>query len=154
MASLKTLDTALSDTYAFLETVRQGLPFDDEPTTQDAYHAARAVLQTLRERLPVDLCAALSSQLPVVVRGMYFEGFRPADQPADYRDLASWSAKVYDRILLQNADFSAQDATKAVFTALNDKVDRGVAGKIFNALPHDVRDLWIMLDEEVAHQKH
>jgi uncharacterized protein (DUF2267 family) len=154
MAHLDALDAALTDTYTFLESVRQGLPAQSEPTTRDAYHAARAVLQTLRERLTVDLAAALGAQLPVVVRGLYYEGFRPADQPADYRDLAGWSAHVYDRILLPNADFSAQDATKAVFDALTDQVDRGVAEKVFNALPHDVRDLWRALDEDVAHQEH
>jgi uncharacterized protein (DUF2267 family) len=56
--------------------------------TQDprqAYHALAASLQTLRDRLPVDEAAQLGPQLPLLVRGLFFEGWHPASTPVHIR---------------------------------------------------------------------
>jgi uncharacterized protein (DUF2267 family) len=46
-----------------------------------AYQALRAVLQTIRDGLPVMEPVHLGSQLPMLVRGMYYEGWTPLDKP-------------------------------------------------------------------------
>jgi uncharacterized protein (DUF2267 family) len=50
-----------------------------------AYSALRAVLHALRDRLPINQAAALGAQLPVLVRGVYYDGWRPSDVPLRVR---------------------------------------------------------------------
>jgi uncharacterized protein (DUF2267 family) len=47
----------------------------------EAYAALRAVLHTLRDRLTVDEAAQLGAQLPLVIRGIYYENWDPSDTP-------------------------------------------------------------------------
>jgi uncharacterized protein (DUF2267 family) len=42
--------------------------------THDAYRALRAFLHPLRDHLPVHEAAQLSAQLPIFVRGVFYEG--------------------------------------------------------------------------------
>ena len=57
------------------------------PGTRPAYHALRAVLHALRDRLPAPEAADLAAQLTTIVRGVFYEGFQPGrvatglDQP-------------------------------------------------------------------------
>jgi uncharacterized protein (DUF2267 family) len=41
----------------------------------------RVVLQTLRDRLPLNLVVYFSAQLPMLVRGLYYEGWEPSNVP-------------------------------------------------------------------------
>src|SRR4051812_20522075 len=50
-----------------------------------AMHALRAGLQALRDRLSVDEAAQLAAQLPLIVRGMFFEGWVPSGKPLRIR---------------------------------------------------------------------
>ena len=52
---------------------------------QRAYSVLRAVLHALRDRLTVEQAVTLGAQLPVLVRGFYYDGWRPADGPAQWR---------------------------------------------------------------------
>lgn len=52
---------------------------------QGAYLALRATLHALRDRLPVDEVAQLGAQLPMLVRGFYYEGWDPTPKPVRAR---------------------------------------------------------------------
>lgn len=45
------------------------------------YHLLRAVLQTVREQLSIDEAAHLAAQLPMVLRGVFYEGWDPKSLP-------------------------------------------------------------------------
>jgi uncharacterized protein (DUF2267 family) len=47
-----------------------------------AYHAMRAVLHALRDRLPVAEAANFGAQLPLLLRGVYYDGWRPDSHAA------------------------------------------------------------------------
>src|SRR5205823_5135408 len=47
----------------------------------DAYKALRAVLLTLRDRLPAEEAVHFGAQLPMLLRGLYYEGWKPLETP-------------------------------------------------------------------------
>src|SRR3977135_937997 len=48
---------------------------------QQSYDALRAVLHALRDRLTVDEAADLGAQLPMLIRGISYEGWDPSRAP-------------------------------------------------------------------------
>jgi uncharacterized protein (DUF2267 family) len=63
---LTPFDSTLQTTNVWLNDVQEQLGWGDDH--RRAYHALRAVLHALRDRLPVDHAAALAAQLPMLVR--------------------------------------------------------------------------------------
>jgi uncharacterized protein (DUF2267 family) len=48
---------------------------------QQSYLALRGVLHALRDRLTVEEASDLAAQLPMLIRGLYYEGWDPAKVP-------------------------------------------------------------------------
>jgi hypothetical protein len=56
-----------------------------------AYSALRAVLHAVRDRITVDEAAHLGAQLPLLIRGIYCEGWHPAATPRKERHCQQFS---------------------------------------------------------------
>lgn len=134
---LPAFDTTLHTTNSWLKEVMEEMWWDDR---EKAYHALREVLQALRDRLPVSTVAALGAQLPLLLRGSFYEGWHPADKPL----------KVHQEQFLANLADALRDhypadskvVAKAVFKVLGRHVSAGEIENVKRALPHDLRSLW------------
>jgi uncharacterized protein (DUF2267 family) len=107
---------------------------------QEAYHAVRAVLHTLRDRLPVTESAQLSAQLPMLMRGVFYEGWRPAITPERYHDAATF----LDRVAANGAlagHTEASMATTATMAMLRAHVSAGELADVLADLPEPIRGL-------------
>lgn len=135
---LKAFDSTLQLTNTWLSELMEGL---DWPHRERAYHALRAVLHALRDRLPVDEVAALGAQLPLLVRGCYYEGWRPAGKPlkGGRRDelLAEIGAAFRD-----DREVEPEAVAQAVFRLLARHVTPGEIEGIKHHLPAELRALW------------
>src|SRR5438874_9441825 len=76
---LDVFDKTLHTTNAWLEELMAIFG----PDRQVAWKVLSVVLHKLRDRLPVTLAAHLGAQLPLLVRGVYYDQFEPAKQPSD-----------------------------------------------------------------------
>ena len=59
-----------------------------------SYRLLRTVLQTLRDWLPTNELADFAAQLPSLLRGVYYEHWRPATTPVKHRSKADFLARV------------------------------------------------------------
>lgn len=117
----------------WLNEVREALSCEH----QQAWHALRAGLHVLRDRMTVEETADLSAQLPVLIRGLYYEGWRPSDAPTRERREEDYLAAVGRAMAGPTVD--AEAATRAVFGVLKRHVGEG-----------QMRHVRVMLPEEVA----
>jgi uncharacterized protein (DUF2267 family) len=111
------------------------------PDRQIAWHVLGAVLRTLRDRLTIGLAAHLGAQLPLIVHGLYYDEFQPAQLPATQRSADEFLGQV-SRGLTGIRPVNVVDATKAVFGVLNHYVDPNEIAKVRDALPEEIRRLW------------
>jgi uncharacterized protein (DUF2267 family) len=111
------------------------------PDRHRCYQALRAVLFTLRDRLTPDEAAHLASQLPMLVRGIYYEGYRPAGKPDRIRSRDQFLQRIGEH-LEQTRPLGADEAARAVFKILDHYLDPGEIADVKQSLPQDIRMLF------------
>jgi uncharacterized protein (DUF2267 family) len=139
MTGLPAFDSTLQTTNVWLKELSEEMNWgDDRPRS---YHALRAVLHALRDRLPIDEVVTLGAQLPMLVRGIYYEGWHPADKPLKARTTAAFLGHVGE-CMGPTPGEDPEDVTRAVFGLLSRHVTAGEVKGIVGALSHELRELW------------
>jgi uncharacterized protein (DUF2267 family) len=133
---LEVFDKSLQTTHIWLDEIMQAVG----PDRQCAYHTLRSVLHALRDRLTVDQAAHLSAQLPMVVRGIYYEGYHPARMPETWRTEEEFLARVGEE-MRGARPVNTREAVRSVFGVLGRHLSPGQADKLFQALPDQIRRL-------------
>jgi len=137
---LSVFDETVQKTNTWLKHIAIALGTD----RRHAYRALRAVLYCLRDRLPVNEAAQLADQLPILVRGIYYEGWRPAGKPLKIRSRDEFLDGVAAGLLGSGID--ADGAVRVVLEVLQDHVAAGEIEHVIQVLPKDIRALWPAAD--------
>ena len=136
VTGLYVFDRTVQKTNIWLRDVMDALDSDDRHA---AYLALRATLHMLRDRLTVEEAAHLGAQLPMLVRGFYYEGWNPTGKPIRERSYEGFLAGV--AIELPN-DLDPEDAVRAVFTVLAARMSDGEIDDVTHVLPTALNVLW------------
>lgn len=134
---LEVFDRTLHSTHIWLDEIMQEIG----PDRTLAWKVLSTVLQTLRDRLPLELAAHLGAQLPLLVRGAYYAGFDPTKMPTDWHTAEEFQQHVAAR-LKDARSVGASDAIDAVFRVLDRHLSAGQVDKVYRALPKSIRGLW------------
>ncbi|MHB0777454.1 DUF2267 domain-containing protein [Halomonas sp. WWR20] len=137
-SGLAVFDKTLHTTHIWLDDIMADLG----PDRQVAWHALGAVLRTLRDRMPLPLAAHLGAQLPLLVRGSYYDRWQPQVQPDTMRSREEFLQHVEEELDKTRGDIDVTDAVRSVFHVLSQHVDPGQVEKIKEALPAEIRALW------------
>jgi uncharacterized protein (DUF2267 family) len=121
---LDVFDKTLQTTNTWLGEIMDDLG----PDRQVAWHALDAVLRALRDRIPLDLAAHPGAELPLLVRGVYCDQWRPAEQPEQYRSLEEFRRRVADN-LGAFRPVNSHDAARSVFGFSKGTSQRGRSTK-------------------------
>ncbi len=135
---LDVFDRTLQTTHIWLNELGEIIG----PDRHVCWHVLSAVLRTLRDRMQIDLAAHLGSQLPLLIRGAYYDQWAPARQPDRWRSLDDFLSAVNEKIS-DTRPVNVRDAAQAVFHILSRHVDRGQIEKVIHAMPEPVRNLWL-----------
>jgi uncharacterized protein (DUF2267 family) len=135
--SLRVFEHTIEITHTWLNDLQERLAWRDR---QRIYRALRAVLHALRDRLSVDDASHLAAQLPMLVRGFYYEGYHPAGKPLADRKKAEFLAHV--KAEFADEGFETETVVRAVFNVLTKHITPGEVEKVKQSLPDEIRSLW------------
>lgn len=134
---VQAFDHTISTAIPWINDISQSLGWDDRDR---AYRALRAVLHALRDRLGIHEVTHLGAQLPLILRGMYYDGWH-ADKTPHKMHLDEFLAQI-DRDLFRDEIDEPEQICREVFAALRKHVSAGEIEKLKSVLPKDLRDLW------------
>ncbi len=135
---LDVFDHTIQITNIWLKELMEKLGTEDR---HRAYLALRSVLHALRDRLTVDEAAHLGAQLPMLVRGIYFEGYHPAGKPLKERRKEQFLGHVRDQFR-KDPEVDPEAIARAVFGLLEEKITAGEIADVRNSMPKELRELW------------
>lgn len=136
---LEIFDTTLQKTHLWLNDVMQELGWENE--RPKAYLALRTVLHALRDRLTVQEAVDLGAQLPMLVRGFYYEGWTPQHTPRKERHKEEFLAHI-QHAFRNDEQLAPEQIARGVFRVLARRITAGEIADIKHVLPAELRDLW------------
>jgi uncharacterized protein (DUF2267 family) len=104
------------------------------------YSADQRSLHALRDHLSVDETAQLSAQLPIFVRGVFYEGWDPSRTPEHARDIDSFLTRIAAEAGLAG-ETEASFAATAASRVLRRHISAGEGDSILRPLPQHLREL-------------
>ena len=138
-AVLEVFDASLQKTQVWLNDLMVELGWENRP--QKACLALRTALHALRDRLTVEEAVHLGAQLPILIRGVYYEGWKLTGKPVKERH----KSEFLDHIAAVFRDDDTVDPEKvmrSVFKVLARHISKGEIDNVKNSLPKSLQDLW------------
>jgi uncharacterized protein (DUF2267 family) len=127
----------LQSSAAWIRQIAEATDLDDHR----AYNLLCATLWTLRDGLLPNDAVHLAAQLPVLIRGLFYEGWRLADVPLRLQD----RGELMRIIAMRHRTRPPRDleaAVRAVLCVLSRNIDFGETFAVLRAVPDELRDLW------------
>ena len=106
-----------------------------------AYRLLRGVLHALRDWLTPEEMSDLSSQLPVLVRGIYFEGWQPLQALVRDRKKDDFVGRI-ERDFTDDPLDDPDAAIAAVFRLLDRHISQGEIVQVRQSMRKPLRQLW------------
>lgn len=146
---LGTFDATVQETNLWLKDLMARLGTEDR---HHAYSVLRAALHALRDRIGPANATHLGAQLPMLLRGLYYEGWHMSGTPTKERHEAEFLARLRE-VLPEANEEEIRKGVSAVFDLLSSRIDRGEAVKLVNMFPKEMRDLWPPILQDAARAK-
>ena len=109
---------------------------------EQSYDVLRGVLLPLRDRLTTDEAADLSAQLPTLIRGVYYEQWKPSSTPRKLRSKDDFCGAVHDVLNGGASSIDPEQACVAVFGLLEKRLTPGAASHAREMLHKDIQAMW------------
>jgi len=135
---LEGFDTTLQKTHLWLNDLMEELDWQDR---HRAYLALRAVLHTLRDHLTLEEAVQLGAQLPMLIRGFYYEGWTLTGKPMKERHKEEFLAHIKS-YFGDDERVDPERTVRAVFKVLSQRITEGEIEDVKHILPPQIRELW------------
>lgn len=135
---LEVIDHTVQITHEWINDLRERLGWE---SSRDALRLLRVTLVQVRDHLGHDELAQLSAQMPLLIRGMFYEGWSPSHTPIRERSSEDFLAPIEAKVKDVRGWRGPQDVS-AVFEILNTKISAGEIADVRGGLPQPIRDMW------------
>lgn len=139
MANIHVFDKTLQKSHLWIEEIQKSLETGDE---NRAYLALRTVLHSLRNHLQLNEAIHLGAELPMLIRGLYFEGWDPREKPIRDRDKKEF-LHYFKTYFSEETEVEIEKIMQAVFKVLDSKISEGEIKDVRDSLPSHIRNIWI-----------
>jgi uncharacterized protein (DUF2267 family) len=136
-ARVDIIDRSVEQAHIWINDLAEELATEDP---HQAYRVLRTFLQTLRDHLSVDEGAQLSAQLPIFIRGIFYESWDPGHVVEHSRDVDSFLVRITTEAGLAG-ETEASFAVAAAGRVLQRHISPGEATSVLHALPRRLRQL-------------
>jgi uncharacterized protein (DUF2267 family) len=133
---LEVIEASTQKTHEWIASIAEAAYMEK----RDAYKALRAVLQTMRDRLPMNDAVHFAAQLPMFLRGLFFEGWQPSNVPSAM-SREEFLQTVSEKIVTDHV-VDPLRITQIVFSVIMSHVGVGEMEKIKHCFPKDMQTLW------------
>ncbi len=116
------------------------------PDREQAGRVFRAILHALRDRLPEAIAADLAAQLPLIWKGVFYDGYKPGKTPVDIKTREEFIEFIREknRSAIEK-DFPTDEhvlsALKFVMLFLRVRTSEGLIEKIISVVPNEIKDI-------------
>jgi uncharacterized protein (DUF2267 family) len=138
MTGLDVFDRTLQKTNLWLKAIAQDLGWDDQ---HKVYEGMRVTLHALRDRLTVEEAVHLGAQLPLLIRGVYYEGWVPSGTPHKERHIEDFLTPIR-AYFARDPNVDAEQVVRAVFRTLAEHITPGELQDVQHVLPKEFKTLW------------
>lgn len=135
---LETFDTAVQKADLWLKEIMEELNIDSR---RIAYMSLRAVLHALRDRLLVDEAVDLGAQLPLLIKGIYYDEWNPSSTPVKDRHIDDFLTHIKERYRA-DGQVDMEKTARAVFSVLKKRITEGELKDVKGMMPHELKVLW------------
>ncbi len=139
MTGIEAFDTTLQKTHVWLNELMQEMGWEGE--RHKAYLGLRCVLHALRDRLTIEEAVQLGAQLPMLIRGFYYEGWRLTGKPVRERHEEEFLSHI-KAAFRDDVTVDPKRLARAVLKLLAKRITAGEIEDIQRLLPRELRALW------------
>jgi uncharacterized protein (DUF2267 family) len=132
-------DNTIQKTQVWLNDLMSELDWEDKP--HKAYMALRTVLHALRDRLMVEEAVQLGAQLPMLIRGFYYEGWTLKGKPHKERHKEDFLDHIR-KAFKDDVTVNPNQVCRAVFRVLVKHTSKGEIEDVKHVLPKALQELW------------
>ncbi len=138
MTGLDVFDNTVQKSNRWLKEIMEELGWGNR---HRAYHALRATLHALRDHLSIEEVVQLAAQLPMLIRGIYYEGWQLNKIKGKERCKKEFLDNVLHYFEI-DPDIDPEYITRAVFRVLCKRISEGEVEDIISILPKELKELW------------
>jgi uncharacterized protein (DUF2267 family) len=131
-------DKAVQQAHGWIKDLMYELNLEDSAKT---YQMLRVTLHTLRDRILPHEAVHLGAQLPMLLRGSYYDGWKMSKKPLKLKTKEELFAHIKESYNVP-LPVDAELLVRAVFKLLRHRVSTGEIEDIEATLPEKLRELW------------
>lgn len=143
MSALSVFDKTAQLTHEWVNDVARELGIDDK---HKAFQGLRATLHVLRDRLTVGEAANFGAELPILLAGFYYEGWKPERTPIKTRSqqefLEALESHLHQYSKNNNLGYEVEALARAVFRVISDRVPAGEVQDVSGILSAEIKELF------------